>query len=61
MSWRRTKRKTYPCRHPDHKHYDYFMAELCRDLDDKILESEKDEKAIDKRNVTTGSKPRSNK
>ena len=61
MSWKRSKRKLHTCRHPDHKHYDYFMAELCRDLDDKILQSEKDEKAIDKRIITTSNKSRTNK
>lgn len=61
MSWKRYKPRIYSCRNPKHKHTDYFMAELCRDLDDKILESGKDEKRIDKRNVTASKKSGKNK
>ena len=61
MIWKRNKCKLYPCRHPEHKHYDAFMANLCRDLDDKILKSGKDEKEINKRTTIISKNSRTNK
>jgi hypothetical protein len=61
MAYRNFKRRYYPCRHVDHRHTDRYMAELCRDLDDKILESGKDEQTINRTKVAVSKKSQSNK